>query len=68
MLIVGVMLQELLPNETRMMRGLRNLGEDHGQATKDAERQGQGTDLTAFSMASGVLDKTAPSRPVRSTR
>ena len=32
------MLQESLPNETQIMRGLRNMEEDDGQATKDMER------------------------------
>ena len=39
-----VMLQRSLPNETQVMQGLRNLEEDHGQATKDVERRGQGND------------------------
>ncbi len=38
----GVMLQESLPNETQIMRGLRNLEENYGQATKNVERRGQG--------------------------
>ncbi len=37
------MLQRLLPNDTQTMRGLRDLEEDHGQATKNVERRGQGT-------------------------